>query len=417
MRKTLLVFILSLFAQVLLAQSICDEIKADPRMSAGNYLAYPDCNNIKYTQAPKGYTPFHIEHYGRHGSRWLTSSKQYSQPIEALEKADKYGYLTETGKETLKKLKIVHSVAKNRLGELTPLGAEQHRGIAERMYRNFPNVFADSAHIDARSTVVIRCILSMSTACTQLKAMNPLLRISHDASNADMYYMNFYDDFYKVQHDSARAYFKRLTAGDIKHTDFINRLISNKQFACDSIDGLTTMEHIFDIASNMQSHDFDFDFYEVFTDDELFSLWERWNKFWYLGYGNSVKYGNIHPYIQRNLFQNIIQSADNAIKSGKIGANLRFGHEICVLPLAVLMELDDCNKQVSDLNELTNEWHAHDIFPMASNIQMIFYRNANNHILVKVLLNEKETRLPISSSTPPYYDWYTLRSYYLTKLQ
>ena len=177
------------------------------------------------------------------------------------------------------------------------------------------------------------------------------------------------------------------------------------------------MEHIFDIASNMQSHDFDFDFYDVFSSDELFALWERWNKFWYLGYGNSAKYGNIHPYIQRNLFQNIITSADNAIISGKNGANLRFGHEICVLPLAVLMELDDCNKQVSDLNVLTNEWHAHDIFPMASNIQMIFYRNENNHILVKVLLNEKETRLPISSSTPPYYDWYTLRSYYLTKLQ
>lgn len=417
MKKAISVFILSFFVQVSLAQRIYDEIKVNPRISAGNYLAYPDCDSIKYTHAPNGYSPFHIEHYGRHGSRRLTDIKQYTQPIETLEKAEKHGFLTRKGKETLEKLKIVYSASKNRLGELTPLGAEQHKGIAKRMYRNFPNVFTDNAHIDARSTVVIRCILSMSTACLQLKAMNPFLNITQDASNADMFYMNYYDEFYKTQHDSARTYFKQLTADEINHTEFINRLVSNSRFACDSIDGLATMEHIFDVASNMQSHDFDFNFYDLFSVDELYAFWERWNKFWYIGYGNSAEYGHIHPYIQKNLFLNIINSADNAIRTGTNGAKLRFGHEICILPLAVLMELNDCNKQVSDLKELAKEWYAHEIFPMASNIQIIFYRNKNNHILIKVLLNEKETRLPIKSDIAPYYDWNDIRSYYIKKLQ
>lgn len=417
MRTQLFISILLLATQLIAASDFKKEIKQNPSISAHTYLAYPNKNDIKYTATPEGYIPFHIEHYGRHGSRWLTSKKQYSQPIEALRKADRYGFLTELGRDALNRLTIIQQAAHNREGELSQLGAEQHRAIARRMFLNFPEVFADSATIDARSTVVIRCILSMENECQEFKALNPKLRISHDASNADMYYMNFYDDFYKEQHDSARAYFKRLTATDINHTSFINRLISNKQFAKDSIDAPSTMEHIFDITSNMQSHNFDFDLYDLFTLNELYTLWNRWNKFWYIGYGNSAEYGHVHPYIQRNLLNNIIESADNAITSGKNSANLRFGHEVCVLPLAVLMELGDCNKRVSSLDNLTNEWRAHDIFPMACNIQIIFYRNKNNHILVKVLLNEEEVQLPIKSNISPYYDWNALRSYYINKLQ
>lgn len=409
--------------QFIVAQSIRQDIKSNPLLSAGTYLAYPDRNNETYTPAPDGYVPFHIEHYGRHGSRWLTSKKQYLQPIEALQKAEKYGFLTEKGKDALNRLSIIYNKATNRFGELSALGAEQHRGIARRMYRNFPEVFADSATIDARSTVVIRCILSMENECQELIALNPQLKVFHDASQADMYYMNYYDDSIKVTHNQARALYKEITANSIDSHLFMNRLISNNDFITDSIDATATMEHIFDVASNMQSHNFDFDLYDIFSDDEIYALWERWNKFWYLGYGNSPQLEGKCPFIQSNLLNNIIECADRAISSGEHGANLRFGHEVCVLPLAVLMELNDCNRQVDNLDNLANEWRAHEIFPMACNIQMIFYRSEqNNDILVKVLLNERETTLPIApaktktDTKSPLYSWQALRSYYLKKL-
>ena len=417
MKFTFLISILLVTSQFLSAQNIREDIKNNPNLSAHTYLAYPNRDSITYTSAPADYVPFHIEHYGRHGSRWLTNEKQYSQPVIALLKADKYGYLTNLGKDALRRLQIIQRAASKREGELSPIGAEQHRGIARRMFNNFPEVFSDSATVDARSTVVIRCILSMENECHELKALNPSLRISHDASNADMYYMNFYDDTYKVLHDSAREHFKDITTNDVKHTDFINRLISNEQFALDSIDGATTMEHIFDIASNMQSHDFEFDLYDLFSTDETYALWNKWNKFWYLGYGNSAEYGHIHPYIQRNLLYNILISADKAIASKKNGASLRFGHEGCVLPLAVLLELGDCNKRATSLDNLANEWRAHDIFPMACNIQLIFYRHTTNgNIIVKALLNEEEISLPIETNQYPYYDWNDLRKFYLKKL-
>lgn len=418
MKRILLFTFIILASLTVSAQSIKKKIERNPKLSAHTYLAYPAIGNIKYTEAPVGYIPFHIEHYGRHGSRWLTSRKQYTQPVEALEKANKYGALTPLGKDALRRLKIVQKAALNREGELSALGAKQHRDITRRMLHNFPEVFADSAQIDARSTIVIRCILSMENACQEIKAYNPRVCVSHDASNADMYYMNFYDDFYKVQHDSARTYFSGFTKNDVKRKAFIKRLISKKKFAQDSIDAALTMENIFDIASNMQSHDFGFDLYDLFSKKELYSLWERWNKFWYIGYGNSAEYGHIHPYIQRNLLTNIIESANNAINSAQNGASLRFGHEICVLPLAVLLELEDCNLRATSLKKLAHEWLAHEIFPMASNIQLIFYRNTTTgHILVKALLNEKEVSLPGDKSLHPYYEWDSLKEYYINKLK
>lgn len=82
------------------------------------------------------------------------------------------------------------------------------------------------------------------------------------------------------------------------------------------------------------------------------------------------------------------------------------------------MELDDCNASLS-LDELADHpWCDFRIIPMAANIQIIFYRSDDTRkpLLVKVLLNEHEARLPISSDIEPYYRWSDLKSYYITKL-
>lgn len=58
---------------------------------------------------------------------------------------------------------------------------------------------------------------------------------------------------------------------------------------------------------------------------------------------------------------------------------------------------------------------------MASNVQIVFYRpdNAKDPVLVKVLLNEREVRLPFvaDQSRAPYYNWNDVRAYYLRKLE
>ena len=168
MKKLLLLIALSAMTMNTLAD-VRDEFKADPRISANNYRAYPDQNLPVLTPAPEGYTPFFIDHYGRHGSRWLIATDSYSFPVRELEKGETYGKLTPRGKEVLAIMRELEKASTNRLGELSDIGAEQHQGIARRMYQNFPEVFAGKAHVDARSTVVIRCILSMLNETDMLK--------------------------------------------------------------------------------------------------------------------------------------------------------------------------------------------------------------------------------------------------------
>ena len=175
------------------AQTAREEIRQDRLKACSNYMPYPGPQQKQLTKAPKGYKPFHLSHYGRHGSRYIIGMKGYNEPYEALLKADSLGKLTEKGKKVLGIVARARQDAMGRDGELTLLGAQQHRGIARRMYQRFPELFKGDTHIDAKSTIVIRCILSMENALLELTSLNPKLRFTHDASEHDMYFMNSQD--------------------------------------------------------------------------------------------------------------------------------------------------------------------------------------------------------------------------------
>ncbi len=55
---------------------------------------------------------------------------------------------------------------------------------------------------------------------------------------------------------------------------------------------------------------------------------------------------------------------------------------------------------------------------MGANLQLIFYRKnpEDNDVLVKVMLNENEAKLPLKSIEEVYYYWSDFREYYLKKL-
>ena len=144
-----------------------DEIAANRYLAGSNYLDYDrQLSTTPLTPAPKGYEPYYMSHYGRHGSRWLIWEGEYSLPMNTLKSAHEAGKLTPLGEETLKKLEAFHPTTVKRLGDLTTVGERQHHGIGKRMAQNFPELFkTPGVKIDARSTVVVRCILSMIAEC------------------------------------------------------------------------------------------------------------------------------------------------------------------------------------------------------------------------------------------------------------
>ena len=423
MKKILFTAIIALFAITTTAQSVKDDLKRDIRYSASNQMAYPTPTG-KLTPAPANYKPFYISHYGRHGSRYLINPKDYSYPHEVLKSADSAGVLTPLGKDVMKRYEIIRNEAANRYGELTPLGAEQHRQIARRMYERFPEVFQGNVWVDAKSTVVIRCILSMTNELMELTRLNPNLRIKHDASMHDMYYMNFNDKELlgkKWNKESQEVYDKFYN--ETVNCDYaFCQLFTDTSFVWRKADAKRFYEKLFHTANNLQNLEArkQVTLYDLFTDDDLYNNWRVANMWWYLGYGNSKLNGGKQPYVQRNLLRRIIEEADSCIRLPKPGATLRFGHETMVMPLTVLMGLNGADLVTDDYAHLDQKgWVNYRIFPMGANIQLVFYRRnaGDKEVLVKVLLNENEATLPIKSDTAPYYKWSEVRDYYIKKIE
>ena len=90
-----------------------------------------------------------------------------------------------------------------------------------------------------------------------------------------------------------------------------------------------------------------------------------------------------------------------------------------MLPLTCLLGIDGFDQQFTNLEDLdTHGWINFEVFPMAANIQFVFYRKnpKDQDVLVKVLLNEDEATLPLETDCAPYYHWSDFRDYYLKKL-
>ena len=399
-----------------------EELSQNPWLAGSNYLDYdrqlPDFN---YTPAPEGYVPFYMSHYGRHGSRWLIGENDYERVIRPMRLARKEGKLTREGQETLRRLELFNKTTYKRLGDLTTVGERQHHGIGRRMAEHFPEIFkSPDVPIDARSTTVNRCILSMVAECEELMAANPTAHIHNDVSDALQYYLNQEREG-KVKENAGKGdrVSREFNRNHTHPQRLMEVLFNDAQWVADSVNANRLMNQLFEVAINMQSHDDAPDLLHLFTADEIYDMWRIQNVGWYQNYGPSPYTNSIMPFSQANLLENIIQTADTCVALQKPQATLRFGHEVCVMPLACLLELDNCGAVVEDMEKLDEQWRNYRIFPMACNIQLIFYRpeKGKGQILMKALLNEREVSLPVDTDIYPYYRWRDVRKYWTQKLR
>lgn len=415
-------FLLASLAMVMptTAQTPLEDFKRDITLSGSNYVAYRGPQK-ELTPAPKGYKPFYLSHYGRHGSRYMIGKAAYDVPYFSLLKAKQEGKLTPKGEETLRKVALIREDAKGRDGELTPLGALQHQGITQRMMERFPEIFAGKTNVEARSTVVIRCILSMENGLQQLLRMNPQLHIFHDASYHDMYYMNQPDK----RLDSLKNCIGRkvvqeeLTSKHDNYKRVMEELFNDPAWVKLNINQRDLNHKLYEMAGAIQGTELrgKVSLYDLFTQDELYDNWVVSNSWWQMSYGNSPYTGNVQPYSQRNLLRDIIEKADSCIALPHPGATLRYGHDTMVTPLTCLLNLNGYGAEIKDPEKIATQWFDYKITPMATNLQFVFYRKAkSDDILVKVLLNEDEATLPIKSDVAPYYHWNDFKAYCQEKL-
>lgn len=416
--KTLAV-VLAIFCLGVKAQTTFEEISADLNKAGGVYLAYPTVET-KQTPAPKGYKPFYVSHYGRHGSRYLLSDRDYQWIIQLMEKAETVNGLTPLGHDVLKRLNMVWEEAQGRAGDLTPLGVRQHQGIAERMSKNFPEVFRGKRHVSARSTVVYRCAMSMVAFGDRLKQLNPQLDMSYEMSEKYMSYLNYHsarsNAFTHGKKGPWVEEYRKFEEAQVHPDRLVSTLFSNADFIRCEVNPSELMWGLYWIAVDMQDMETPVSFFDLFTAKEMFDLWQCVNYRFYMGNANPLASNGIVMANAKSLVENILESADAAIKDRSIAATLRFGHDGNVIPLLALLQIENFDVAVAGPAEVYKHWCDFKATPMASNVQIVFFENKAGDILVKFIHNENEVHVPVKTDQWPFYHWNDVKEYYQKRL-
>ena len=402
------------------AQTTREELLSHMELTAGNYANYP-LPTGRLTPAPKGYDPFYISHYGRHGSRYMTSDKHYRHLHKQLDSALTLGILTEYGKDVRIRLLTAEADAHKRAGLLTELGARQHRAIARRMYDHYPQLLSQPLTVRAMSSNSRRVIRSMDNFCAELSELNPSLEITKSASEADQLIVKSVKSIPVPELESDNQLYRKLKQFKQKMLSGepqMKALFTDPNRARDFINPYEFADDWYNLAADMYClPELKLDFTDLFGEDGMIDGFRAYNASWCLWEGlmpgARPSWLRIYP-----LLKNFLDEADAMIASGDSGVRLRFGHDSVVLPLAYILGFPEATGATDDMENLHLQFTIFRLIPMGANIQLIFFRKPKSKdILVKFLMNENETAVPLPTDCYPYYHWSDVSRYLRNKIK
>ena len=388
---------------------------------AASYHSY-EFDDAAWTAPPEGYRPFYVSHYGRHGSRRINANNGlHSEWVrKALEDAEKSGNLTPLGRELLADVSRLDDATAGFQGELTRRGVDEHRSLARRMAARVPEVFTAGRRVECRATRSPRCLLSMANFTLALSVAAPGLEISYATGERIHVMMTgvAYSDPKLLKRRKAAA--ERLFARDVAPYRLLESLFVDPAKVAKGLEKpYEFSRRLFVCASACQclvSELGELDLYRYFTRDEVESLFRCQSAMDIAAIGNAEEFKGEAPGAASTVVQDIVDRADRAIADRSVAADLRFGHDSGIWPVAGLFDLvgpgDRC-----PMEEAWKRCPSWKYMSMATNMQMVFFRNAEDDVLVKVLWNERETPVSgLESRSGPYYAWPELKAHLLSRI-
>ena len=401
-------------AQEYAGQQLREMIMQDRSRAAGLHHSY-EIPAISDTKAPKGYNPFYISHYGRHGCRYQSASV-YDQAIVPLSKIKDLGGLTPEGERLLADIIRIKQENLGMDWMLTQKGGATHRGISSRMLARYPKVFSGKKRnsVVAVSSTAQRCIMSMSNFVTPINEKYPALEVTMDTGDRFMEYVahnpdgneeldrqcsKLRDSLFIASFDRSRAMLSFFTdttllAGQIDYDPDL--------FFYHMINGA-------DLAQCMDSPLPDI--FSYFTPEETLAFFYAYNTKTYGQMGTTPEFGGWRPVnVGGPLLRDFIEKADAAIAGNGVCANLRFGHDSIIAPFELLLNINGANGH--NVLDASRYWLCFKDICMGANVQFVFYENGRGGVLVKILVNEQEATVPgLEAVNGVYYDWPSLRAY------
>lgn len=401
MRK-LLLLLCSLF--------VCLALSAGDDRHVCEMMPYPDdCATQELTPAPDGYELVYISHYGRHGSRTVTS--RHVDLIQcmwsSLSTAHYKKALTEDGETLFAEVDKVWRASKGHFGFLTQKGVHQHQRIASRMLANYPGMFAPGARVNVMCSVYPRCLVSMSAFTNTLTS---------NAQGLDMHYEcspNIQGCISTSISQELRDGIKELIRQEAvpkayKDDNLLLKYFKGAKNARKYVaDSDSFFDALYQLAANSPNVDVDAKLIDIVPREVMDYYGVAHNRMvYYLNSGSTV-FGRQRMAETDSLVLSMLKKTDAALAGNGVDVDLLFGHDY-----ALLAYLSHLGAICNDLggSEIDEKFVSSDIIPMAANLQQLFYRNADGQVLVKFVLNEKEMSLigltPVSGA---YYKWSDVR--------
>ncbi len=378
----------------------------------GVYHPYQVCGEAA-KNPPTGYKAFYISHIGRHGSRYPVNQAYVGNGLQPLRKADSLGLLTADGKRLLRCFEQLDSVSTGRYGLINELGASEHQGIARRMAARFPSVFRGKGRdsVACYSTHKQRAILSMTNFAAALASAAPKLHIGFVAG--EMYYD------YLCREDQATSGLKvgsRKADKAMKEffdfDAFYRRIFTDPEAARKCFRSNRLMAETCVTNGTVAAYLGYPALMHCLTPEEFEVTARIYNAKMYLQHCGSAEQGEWRMHIMDPLLRDFVARADEAVAGNRIAADLRFSHDVGMMPFFSLIGLEGYDSRAS-FEQACDVWNSSYMMPMAANLQLVFYRGCRGDVLVRILFNEADWSIP-ALGPGPYYPWDTLRAYLLS---
>lgn len=394
-------------------------------LSSPSYSQTPDCDSLRGiykrynapsvvqdTPAPKGYAPVYISHYSRHGSRYHSAPSFVSVSRDSLKAAQGRGTLTPLGERTLAFLDHLWNESDGCWGELTDIGAQEHKDIIRRMVKRFTPVFKGERRVDAFSSTRTRCIISMNAGVSTLSAAAPKLQFS-------FYCGEKYNRLVRNEthlKDAQAWYNPRLDSALVAARDWgecIGRFYTDCR--ADALGKMMIARSLWYSWADAPCLGLNGDeILEGFMPEELWDM-ARWvDMNICMKCLRTDRFQEQRILSQTPLLQDIIRRADATLSDGKSAATLRYGHDANLVPLLGLMKVKGFERTYVLSDRPDSHWNNARMMCMASNLQLVFYRHPKKTaVLVKILFNEKEMSVcGLDAVHGPYYDWAALKRFW-----
>ena len=437
--KRILLFISALSVSLALSaqprQTARETVDAEPRLAVPSYTVYLDDDLPAPAKPPKGYEPFYVSHFSRHGSRYQLSRSFYRKYIDLLERADTAGLLTDLGREALDAMRRLCREQESRSGELSALGAEQHRGIARRMYANFKPVFGRNTEVFAQSSNIMRCAFSMFYFCEGLKECEPTLRMTLAAGDGVQnvlrpqergpHYTRRADSLWHSHLSDASEWNVRLREWSERQAcpQAMSKLIADPETFGRKL-GIPSFRFTKEVHARLAfAQNVDVETEELIG--RIFSADELWLYHTYCSYqwfnSNACTDDPVCAIMisfMRPLVEDFIVRADAAVAGSRTGiVDLRFAHDTQFVPLLAAMGFEGCWGGWTDIETVARQWRTSRLVTMAANVQMILYRKKRSgDVLVRFLIDERDAALPLPAVADFFYRWPDVRAYFTDRL-